>query len=337
MVRRLAVVLRHDPETFTVLAADNGWTELPPMPAAAGAGDTDAVDLPVRRWRVPGGEMWLVDDPMLQQQRIEIDSDETDAVEAAIDEEISVYDRATCLDVLDLTGAEKTVCSTLRMLTATARGEVDLAVVNAVRSALSDPREMVRVLALQIPIVTGWAEFRSDVARLVADDHSERVRRYARNARSFLEPPAADVDPPVRAPADWSIDVVEASTSPEEVAVHLILIDEAGQAEATYGDPDLCGRAGLMALMIKDHVGGEHRAIELAPETGLVGWERADRPDDTPPNVVGAALLHRLGAADQRYSGPLAITAVEEQRDWYPALTRTQFDAINAAVAATMR
>jgi hypothetical protein len=214
----------------------------------------------------------------LRQQRVEIDSPEADAVEAAIEEEIPVYDRARCLDVLDLTNAEQKVCYALRVLTATAPGEVDPAVLDAVRSALSDPREMVRVLALQVPIVTGWAEFRSDVGRLVADDRSERVRRYARNAALFVEPPAADVDPPVRAPADWPIDVVEVGSGLENVANHLILVDETGRVEAAYGDPDLSGRAGLMALMIQDHVGGEHRAIELAPETGLVGWERADGP-----------------------------------------------------------
>lgn len=143
-----------------------------------------------------------------------------------------------------------------------------------------------------------------------ADDHAEVVGR-------FLD--AADLPG------------VEPS---EQDAVHMILVDEAGRVEAPYGEPDLASRAGLMALMIRDHLGADHRTIQLAPETGLMGWERLDGPDGRQHNTTGTALLHALGATQRWYTGPLAITAIEEPPGNYPPLTAAQFNTINTAVAA---
>lgn len=310
MTRRLAVVLRHDPEDFAALAAHHGWVELSARPAATAAGDAEGEAAPVRRWRVGDGELRLVDDLVVRQQRVEIDCAGEDAVSAAIEEEVTLYDRQTCLEVLDLTDAESTVCYALRMLTATAPGEADAGIVDAVRLALADPRETVRAFAFHVALATGWAEFHSDMQHAAADDHGNLVRR-------FLD--AADL--PGMEP-------------PEQVAVHMILVDEAGRVEAPYGDQDLASRAGLMTLIIRDHLGTDHRTIQLAPETGLMGWERVDGPDGGQQNTTGTALLHALGAAQRWYTGPLAITAIEEPPGNYSPLTAVQFNTINAAVAA---
>lgn len=181
MARRLAFVLQIDPNVFALHAQDNGWTEVE-------IEENDDDDRPARLWQVPdGGEVRFVDDTGMKCQYVEIDADPTDPIEIAIKEELTCYDRQDCVEVLDLTQQEETVCHALRLLTCTAPGEVDQQVIDATVEALRDERENVRVAAAKIPTSTRWTEFLPEVTRLAKTDPSKRVQGSAGNAKLILE------------------------------------------------------------------------------------------------------------------------------------------------------
>lgn len=181
MAHRLAFVLQIDPDVFALHARDNRWTEVK-------IEENHDEDRPARLWRVPdGGEVRFVNETALQCQYVEITADPTDPVEAAIKEEFTCYDRQDCIEVLDLTQREETVCHALRLLTCTAPGQCNQQVIDATVEALHDERENVRVAAVQIPLYTKWTEFLPEVTRLVGTDSSKRVRSFAGNAKLILQ------------------------------------------------------------------------------------------------------------------------------------------------------
>lgn len=181
MMRRLAVVLELDSEVFAEHARDNGWTEVP-IP------ENDDEDRPIRLWQVPsGGEVRFVDETALPCQYVEITADDTAAIETAIADEFTCYDKQDCVEILDLGQPEETVCHALRLLACAAPGDVDQQVVETILPALADERENVRVTALRVPIATRWPAFLPEVTRLAADDPSDRVRHFATNAKLIIE------------------------------------------------------------------------------------------------------------------------------------------------------
>lgn len=181
VARRLAFVLQIDPDVFALHAQDNGWTEIE-------IEENDDEDLPTRLWRVPqGGEVRFVNDTAIECQYVEIDVKSIDSIENSISEEFTCYDRQDCVDILDLSQPEETVCHALRLLTCTAPGEVDQQVIDATVEALRDERESVRVTAIQIPTYTRWPEFLPEVTRLAKSDPSKRVQGFAGNAKLILE------------------------------------------------------------------------------------------------------------------------------------------------------
>lgn len=181
MARRLAFVLQIDPDVFALHAQDNGWTE-------AAIEENHDEDRPARLWRLPdSGEVRFVNETALQCQYVEITADPANPIEVAINEEFTCYDRQDCVEVLDLTQREETVCHALRLLTCTAPGEVDQQVIDVTVEALQDERENVRVAAVQIPVYTRWTEFLPEVTRLAETDPSKRVRSFAGNAKLILQ------------------------------------------------------------------------------------------------------------------------------------------------------
>ncbi len=182
MTRRLAFVLQIDLGVFALHAQDNGWQQID-----VGQDEPFDEDRPDQRWRVPGGEVRLVDDTVILVQYVDVTAEPTGPIEEAIKSEFTCYDREDCLEVLDFGQAEEAVCHAVRLLTCTAPGPFDQRVFDAAVAAMHDRREDVRVAAMMIANYTGWAQFLPEISRLATNDPSDRVRGFADSHRFILE------------------------------------------------------------------------------------------------------------------------------------------------------
>jgi hypothetical protein len=177
---RLAFPLEFDPRVFAREARDHGWAEI-----EGGRGDDE--NRPAWRYQVPGGELTFVDDTVVGVQYVAIAAEPPAPIREAIEVESTAYDRAECVDLLDLGEREAKVINCLKLLAVTAPGPFDQRLFDGVVAALRDEREEVRYWALKVPDYTEWPQFLPAVRELATADPRERIRRFAGNTRLLLE------------------------------------------------------------------------------------------------------------------------------------------------------